>query len=98
MIKSFSTLYAGHVLEGEGIGFNCAPHDERCYSNERLIEAFDVAKDSAILMDELDYDVLWMVEHHFQREGYECIPNLLILSEYLCQFTKNLKFGCGLFA
>ena len=46
-------------------------------------------------MDELGYDVLWMAEHHFQREGYECIPNLLMLSQYLCQFTKNLKFGCG---
>jgi alkanesulfonate monooxygenase SsuD/methylene tetrahydromethanopterin reductase-like flavin-dependent oxidoreductase (luciferase family) len=46
-------------------------------------------------MDKLGYDVLWMAEHHFQREGYECIPNLLILSQYLCRFTKNLKFGCG---
>ena len=95
MIKSFSTLYAGHILEGEGIGFDGTPHDDRWYSNERLIEVFDIAKDTAILMDELGYDVLWLAEHHFQREGYECIPNLLILSQYLCQFTKNLKFGCG---
>ena len=95
MIKSFSSLYAGHVLEGEGIGFNGIPHDDRWFSNERLIEVFEIAKESAILMDELGYDVLWMAEHHFQREGYECIPNLLILSQYLSQFTKNLKFGCG---
>ena len=95
MIKSFSALYAGHVLEGEDIGFAGTPHDDRWYSNERLIEVFDIAKESAIFMDELGYDVLWMAEHHFQREGYECIPNLLILSQYLCQFTKRLKFGCG---
>ena len=95
MIKSFSALYAGHVLEGEDIGFSGTPHDDRWYSNERLIEVFDIAKESAIFMDELGYDVLWMAEHHFQREGYECIPNLLILSQYLCQFTKRLKFGCG---
>ena len=95
MIKSFSALYAGHVLEGEAIGFSGTPHDDRWYSNERLIEVFDIAKESAIFMDELGYDVLWMAEHHFQREGYECIPNLLILSQYLCQFTKRLKFGCG---
>ena len=46
-------------------------------------------------MDDLGYDTLWMAEHHFQREGYECIPNLLILSQWLCQFTQRLKFGCG---
>ena len=28
-------------------------------------------------MDALNYDVLWMAEHHFQREGYEVIPNLI---------------------
>tara|TARA_B100000315_G_scaffold67709_1_gene61582 strand:+ start:14976 stop:16229 length:1254 start_codon:yes stop_codon:yes gene_type:complete len=95
LITQFSALYAGHVLEGEGIGFNGTPHDDRWYSNDRLAEAFGIAKDSAILMDKLGYDVLWMAEHHFQREGYECIPNLLILSQYLCRFTKNLKFGCG---
>ena len=95
MIKSFSALYAGHVLEGEDIGFAGTPHDDRWYPNERLIEVFDIAKEAAIFMDELGYDVLWMAEHHFQREGYECIPNLLILSQHLCQFTKRLKFGCG---
>ena len=95
MIKSFSALYAGHVLEGEGIGFNGTPHDDRWYSNERLSQAFDIARESAILMDDLGYDILWMAEHHFQREGYECIPNLLILSQYLAQHTKRIKFGCG---
>jgi alkanesulfonate monooxygenase SsuD/methylene tetrahydromethanopterin reductase-like flavin-dependent oxidoreductase (luciferase family) len=95
MIKSFSTLYAGHVLEGEGIGFAGTPHDDRWYSNERLIQAFDIARDTAQLLEELGYDVLWMAEHHFQREGYECIPNLLILSQWLCQFTQRIKFGCA---
>jgi alkanesulfonate monooxygenase SsuD/methylene tetrahydromethanopterin reductase-like flavin-dependent oxidoreductase (luciferase family) len=95
MIKSFSTLYAGHVLEGEGIGFGGTPHDDRWYSNERLAQAFDIAREAAILLEDLGYDTLWMAEHHFQREGYECIPNLLILSQYLAQYTKRIKFGCG---
>ena len=38
---------------------------------------------------------MWMAEHHFQREGYECIPNLLMLSTYLSTQTKRLKFGCA---
>ena len=95
MIHTFSTLYAGHVLEGEGIGFNGIPHDDRWYDNERLAQAFDIAKDAAVTMEKLGYDILWMAEHHFQREGYECIPNLLMLSLWLAQCTTRLKFGCG---
>ena len=38
---------------------------------------------------------LWMAEHHFQREGYECIPNVIMLSTHLAAKTKHLKFGCG---
>ena len=37
MIKTFSALYAGHVLEGEGVGFAGTPHDDRWFPNERLI-------------------------------------------------------------
>ena len=77
------------------MGFNGIPHDERWYPNERLIKAFDIAKEAAILVEDLGYDILWMAEHHFQREGYECIPNLLILSQHLAQFTKRIKFGFG---
>ena len=95
MIKTFSALYAGHVLEGDGIGFDGTPHDDRWYPNNRLTQAFDIARDVAQLLEELNYDVLWMAEHHFQREGYECIPNLMILSQYLAQHTKRIKFGCA---
>ena len=33
--------------------------------------------------------------NHFQREGYECIPNLLLLYVPLAHLTKNIKLGCG---
>ena len=45
--------------------------------------------------DRLGYHTLWMAEHHFQREGYECLPNLLMQSVHLAHITKNLKFGCA---
>ena len=95
MIKRFSPLYTGHVLEGEGIGFEGTPANDRRYANERLSEAFAMSKDLAQHVDGLGYDTLWMAEHHFQPEGYECIPNLLMLSLWLAQHTKNIKFGCA---
>jgi len=36
-----------------------------------------------------------MAEHHFQPEGTELIPNLLMMAMHLCGVTKNLRIGCG---
>jgi hypothetical protein len=93
VIKSFSVLSAGHVLEGDGIGFDGIPANDRRYANERLARTFDISKDIAQLMDQLGYDVLWGAEHHCQREGYECLPNMLMWSLWLAQHTKRLTFG-----
>ena len=54
-----------------------------------------MAEDVAREMDELGYSTLWMAEHHFQHEGYEVIPNLILLGTYLATQTKQLKFGCA---
>jgi alkanesulfonate monooxygenase SsuD/methylene tetrahydromethanopterin reductase-like flavin-dependent oxidoreductase (luciferase family) len=56
---------------------------------------FEKAEAIATLMDRLGYDTLWAAEHRFQREGYECIPNLLMLFVHLAHLTKRIKFGCG---
>jgi alkanesulfonate monooxygenase SsuD/methylene tetrahydromethanopterin reductase-like flavin-dependent oxidoreductase (luciferase family) len=36
-----------------------------------------------------------MAEHHFQPEGTELIPNLLMMAMHLVSVTRNLKIGCG---
>ena len=40
-------------------------------------------------MDRLGYHTFWMAEHHFQREGYECIPNVLMFGVHLAQVTPH---------
>jgi len=92
VIKHFSVLYVGHIAL-ENLGRDGTPADERCYPNERLVEAMAMAEDVAREMDDLGYDTLWLAEHHFQREGYECIPNLILMGTYLATQTKRLKFG-----
>ena len=94
MIKHFSVLYVGHIDLGN-VGTSGTPADKRRYPNERLVEAYDTMTRTAKLMDELGFYALWGAEHHFQREGYECIPNLIQLSIHLASQTKNLKFGCA---
>jgi len=94
MIRKFHVLYVGQI-ELENIGLKGTPANERRYSDERLREAFNTARDVAQLMDELGFDVLWTAEHHFQREGYEVFPNLIQLGQWLATQTKRLKFGCA---
>ena len=81
-------LYVGQV-ELENIGLKGTPADTRRYSNERFAEVFWAARDVAQTMDELGYYALWTAEHHFQREGYECFPNLIQLSLWLATQTKR---------
>lgn len=94
MITKFSVLYVGQI-ELENVGLDGTPADERRYSNERLVEAYATARDVAQLMDELGYYCLWTAEHHFQHEGYEVFPNLILLSTWLATQTQRLKFGCA---
>ena len=94
MITSFSSLFAGHIDLGD-MGRHATPANDRRYSNEELSSVFEKAESLAKCMDNLGYDALWMAEHHFQHEGYECIPNLLLFSVHLAHVTKNLRIGCG---
>jgi len=94
MITKFSVLYVGQI-ELDNIGRDGTPADARRYSNERFAEAFWTARDVAQTMDELGYYAMWTAEHHFQREGYEVLPNLIQLSLWLATQTKRLKFGCA---
>jgi alkanesulfonate monooxygenase SsuD/methylene tetrahydromethanopterin reductase-like flavin-dependent oxidoreductase (luciferase family) len=94
MIKRFSVLYVGHIAL-DHLGRDGTPADARRYPNERLVEAMAMAEDVAREMDALGYDTLWLAEHHFQREGYECIPNLILMGTYLATQTARLKFGCA---
>ena len=94
MIKRFHALYVGQI-ELDNIGLQGTPANDRRYSNERLSEVFWTARDVAREMDELGYYAFWTAEHHFQREGYECLPNLIQLGLWLATQTHRLKFGCA---
>jgi alkanesulfonate monooxygenase SsuD/methylene tetrahydromethanopterin reductase-like flavin-dependent oxidoreductase (luciferase family) len=49
----------------------------------------------AEVVDRLGYDTLWLAEHHFQHEGYECIPNIPMLAVHLAHHTQRVKIGCA---
>ena len=94
MITKWDSLYAGHV-DMDNIGYAGTAVNDRSFSDEHLATALDKATSIAQVMDRNGYDTFWMAEHHFQPEGYECIPNLLLLDVHLAHLTKNIKLGCG---
>ena len=94
MITKFGTLFAGDV-DMDDVGLEGMPVNDRSFSNEYLATVYDKAKAIAQLMDRVGFDTLWLAEHHFQLEGYECIPNIPMLSVHLAHVTERLKFGCA---
>ena len=94
MITRFGSLFAGHVdLDDEGLEGTAA--NDRWLPDDHLATVFPKSEAIAKLMDRTGYDIFWLAEHHFQREGYECIPNVLMLALHLCHLTRNIRIGCG---
>ena len=94
MITKFATVYAGHV-DLPDMGQLATPANERRYSNDHLASVFEKTDAVAKTMDALGYHAIWLAEHHFQHEGYECIPNILMAAVHLAHVTRQIKIGCG---
>ncbi len=65
----------------------------RHHGAEDYERAYLAMLDWAKLADSLGYESFWLTEHHFQREGYEIIPNVVLLASVFAQHTKRIKFG-----
>ncbi len=94
MIRKFTTVYPGHI-DLPDRGQQATPANERRYSNEELASVFAKTDAIARKLDEVGFDTLWLAEHHFQHEGYECLPNILMSAVHLAHITRSLKIGCG---
>lgn len=94
MLKYFDSTYAGHI-DLENVGYGGTPVNDRFYPNEQLVTALHKAEIKAKTLDRLGYNAFWMAEHHFQPEGTECIPNVVMMALHLSHLTKRIKLGCG---
>ena len=68
------------------------PTDRR-YGNDAVLACYDNLAHWAGTADRLGYDTMWLTEHHFQHEGYEVVPNLVLFGAILAQRTERLRFG-----
>lgn len=68
------------------------PTDRR-YGNDAVLECYRNLVTWAKTADSLGYDTMWLTEHHFQFEGYEVLPNLILFGQHLASLTSNLRLG-----
>jgi len=68
------------------------PTDRR-YGNPDFLACYDNLTHWAKTMDRLGYDTMWLTEHHFQYEGYEVTPNLILFGLHLAKETERLRLG-----
>lgn len=68
------------------------PTDRRA-TNEDVIASYENLAHWAKMADFLGYDTMWLTEHHFQYEGYEVTPNLILLGVHLAGLTSRIRFG-----
>ena len=94
MITQFDSSYVGHV-DMENVGYAGTPINDRFYDNKTLVTGLHKAVIQAQAMDRLGYGALWMAEHHFQPEGTETLPNIILLAMHLVHKTQRLKIGTG---
>jgi alkanesulfonate monooxygenase SsuD/methylene tetrahydromethanopterin reductase-like flavin-dependent oxidoreductase (luciferase family) len=74
-------------------GDNSITPTSRRYDNDAVIECYRNLVEWARTADSLGYDTMWLTEHHFQYEGYEVLPNLILFGQHLAGQTKNLRLG-----
>jgi alkanesulfonate monooxygenase SsuD/methylene tetrahydromethanopterin reductase-like flavin-dependent oxidoreductase (luciferase family) len=94
MITKFDSSYVGSI-DLENPGYTGTPINSRRYSSAELAAVMHKTETYAQHLDKLGYHAFWMAEHHFQPEGTECIPNLLMMGVHLANITKHLKIACG---
>lgn len=91
MMKVGAFFFGGVEMSDAGAG----PPDpmDRRYGNDECWRATLDYVNSAIEADRLGYDSFWTTEHHFQYEGYEVIPNGLLISAWIAAQTSSIRLG-----
>ena len=68
------------------------PQDRRYYQAD-YVKQYDDLFAYAAAAETAGFDSMWLAEHHFQHEGYEVTPNIILTSLALAMKTERLRFG-----
>jgi alkanesulfonate monooxygenase SsuD/methylene tetrahydromethanopterin reductase-like flavin-dependent oxidoreductase (luciferase family) len=74
-------------------GASGTPPQERRYQQADFLRTYQDLEAYARTADRLGFESMWLAEHHFQYEGYEVVPNTILLSAFLLERTQHIKLG-----
>lgn len=66
---------------------------DRRYGNEDVLACYRNLEHWAHTAEQHGFDTMWLTEHHFQHEGYEVVPNLILMGMHLASKTERIRFG-----
>jgi alkanesulfonate monooxygenase SsuD/methylene tetrahydromethanopterin reductase-like flavin-dependent oxidoreductase (luciferase family) len=66
---------------------------DRRYDNDAVWHATERLVGAGSTAERLGYDSYWLTEHHFQHEGYEVVPNGLMLGAVIAERTERIRLG-----
>jgi alkanesulfonate monooxygenase SsuD/methylene tetrahydromethanopterin reductase-like flavin-dependent oxidoreductase (luciferase family) len=84
-------LFGG--VEMDDVGSGPPAPTERRYGNEHIWAATERIIDMGVVAEQCGFDSYWLTEHHFQYEGYEVIPNGILIGAILAERTERLRIG-----
>ena len=84
-------LFGGVELADAGAG-PPAPTDRR-FDHKEVWRTTERVIDMGVVCDRLGFDSFWLAEHHFQHEGYEVIPNGILVGTIVAERTENIRIG-----
>src|SRR5262249_27082861 len=71
-------LFCGVDMPDAGHGGT--PPQDRRYGQADVLRVYDDLVAFARAADDLDFESMWLAEHHFQYEGYEVVPNAILMA------------------
>ena len=84
-------LFGGVEFPDAGAG-PPSPTDRR-YGHKEAWRATERIIDMGVVCDRLGFDSFWLTEHHFQHEGYEVVPNGILVGTILAERTELIRIG-----
>lgn len=84
----FGSIEMSDVQNGQWL-----PAGQRRASRQQVWQATERLLELGVAAEELGYDSYWLAEHHFQHEGYEVVPNSLLLEANLVARTERIQVG-----
>jgi len=91
VVRTGVFLFGGVEMDDAGPG-PPIPTNRR-YDHKEIWRATERIIDMGVVCDRLGFDSFWLTEHHFQHEGYEVVPNGILVGTILAERTESVRIG-----